>query len=81
MNAEQKARIIQLLYDLNDVNFDLIGKNNFELDIGWPSIQLLNAKSAHNQQRARRTSSVSSYVSHVNNMTHDKDMVILSQNH
>lgn len=60
-NQGYTSRIIQLLYDLNDINFDLISKSNFELDISWPSIHL-NVNRINNINSARiRTHSISSY--------------------
>jgi hypothetical protein len=70
-NEEYKSRVIQLLYDLNDVSFDLISKNNFELDTTWPTIELQN-NSKYNRNRAKnrlnyrnrtRGNSISSFIS------------------
>lgn len=64
-----KTRVIQLLYDLSDVKFDLISKNNFELDTTWPTIELQNNKkyqtNKSKQSRLGRTreNSISSYIS------------------
>lgn len=74
-NPGYKSKIIQLLYDLNDVNFDLIGKNNYELDINWPASQLVNAKSPSTASRVRRTSSVSSYSIGQSTLPNDKELV------
>lgn len=57
-NQEYKARIIQFLYDLSDVNFELIARNNFELDTTWPTIQLNSKQTSRN-----RTNSLTSYSS------------------
>ncbi len=70
-NEEYKSRVIQLLYDLNDVNFELISKNNFELDTTWPTIELQNntkynrnrAKNRLNYRNRTRGNSISSFVS------------------
>ena len=75
-NQIQKSRIIQLLYDLNDIDFELIYKNNFELDTSWPSIQVNSNRfnnSSNNQPISRnRTVSISSSYS----INIDKDQVI-----
>jgi hypothetical protein len=73
-NEDYKARIIQLLYDLNDLNFDLITRNNFELDASWPTIDLQNNKKYHKHKSMRqnlrlssnrtRGNSISSFLSH-----------------
>jgi hypothetical protein len=70
-NAKDNMRIIQLLYNLNDVNFEIISKNNFELDTSWPCLQLnrhnnmninLNNSIAMSQYDLKdRASSVSCY--------------------
>ncbi len=39
LNQNQKSKIIQILYDLNEINFDIITKSNYELDTSWPTIQ------------------------------------------
>jgi hypothetical protein len=63
-NDELKYRIIQILYDLNDLDFDLISKNNFELDTTWPTIQLnRNHNSSGNTFLRNRTLSFSSLAS------------------
>lgn len=55
-----KSRIFQLLYDINDVNFDLISKNNFELDQTWPTCQ---PNKPFSKQIRNRTASISSFAS------------------
>ncbi len=32
-------RIIQALYQLNDLQFDLLSKSQYQLDVCWPSIE------------------------------------------
>jgi len=69
LNESYKSRIIQLLYDLNEINFDLVSKNNFELDTSWPTMQLSenrnsNLNNPQGQVLARnRTASITSYTS------------------
>lgn len=78
-DANLKSQIFQLLYDINEVNFDLLSKNNFELDTQWPSGQLANkfAKVSRN-----RTASLSSFnfdaYSVYNNQTNTNDPSLLS---
>jgi hypothetical protein len=57
----QKSRIFQLLYELNDLNFDLLSKSNFELDTTWPLLQSNNPKLSLTKRN--RTNSISSYSS------------------
>ena len=67
LNEAHKSRIIQLLYDLNEVNFELIAKNNFELDSQWPTMQLNDGSSrnpgAQTLGQRNRTASISSFSS------------------
>ena len=78
LNQSYKSRIIQLLYDLNEINFELISKNNFELDSSWPSMQLNQSRnlSLNNPQSQlvsrNRTASITSFTSVVT----DRDQVI-----
>lgn len=63
-NDQLKSRIIQLLYDLNDLNFELISRNNFQLDTNWPSININSAKRhSPNEMNRNRTLSICSYTS------------------
>ncbi len=51
-------KIIQILYDLNDINFDILdSKCNYELDTSWSSV-LTNKKK--NSQQASKESDVQS---------------------
>lgn len=73
-NDQLKSRIVQLLYDLNDLNFELISGNNFELDTNWPSININPAKKySPNELNRNRTLSICSYTSI--NTERDKDQV------
>lgn len=73
-NEHLKSRIIQLLYDLSDLNFELISRNDFELDTNWPSININSVKrnSPHEINR-NRTFSICSYTSI--NTEKDRDQV------
>jgi hypothetical protein len=65
LNEGLKSRIIQLLYDLSDANFELISRNNFELDTTWPTINL-NTPNRNNFNKnfdRHRTFSITSYTS------------------
>jgi hypothetical protein len=71
-NQDYKKKIIELLYDLNDVNFELISKNNYDLDTTWPVVQSnLNNKSSNLLNSRNRTYSMSSFISI--NTDHGKD--------
>lgn len=73
-NEVNKSRIITVLYDLNDLNFELISRNNFELDTTWPTIYLNTPnKNNFNSVNRNRTFSVCSYTSI--NTEKDKDQV------
>lgn len=61
-NESQKSRVFQLLYDLTDINFELISKSNFELDTTWPSAQHPN--NPRIQITRHRTNSLTSYTSY-----------------
>jgi hypothetical protein len=69
LNQSYKSRIVQLLYDLNDINFELVSKNNFELDTSWPTMQLnenrnTSLNTPQMQITARnRTASITSFTS------------------
>lgn len=74
LNENNKSRIISVLYDLNDLNFELISRNNFELDTTWPTIYLNTPnKNNFNNENRNRTFSVCSYTSI--NTEKDKDQV------
>jgi FYVE and coiled-coil domain-containing protein 1 len=62
-NQDIKSRLFQLLYDLNDVDFDLISKSNFELDTSWPICHSNKVK----LMGRNRTASISSFASFINN--------------
>ncbi|RNA11299.1 FYVE and coiled-coil domain-containing 1-like isoform X1 [Brachionus plicatilis] len=63
-NEQLKSRIIQLLYDLNDLNFELISRNDFELDTNWPSININSMKrNSPSEINRNRTLSICSYTS------------------
>ncbi|CAF0759395.1 unnamed protein product [Brachionus calyciflorus] len=79
-NEMNKSRIIQLLYDLNDVNFELVSRNNFELDTTWPTINLNtpNKNNFANQNRLR-SFSITSYSSiNIDKDQTDTNSVLLS---
>lgn len=73
-NQNHKDKIIQLLYDLNDVNFELISKYNYELDTTWPVVQSnLNSIGSNSLNSRTRTYSMTSFISI--NTDHSKDQV------
>ena len=61
-NPNRKSKIIQILYDLNEINFDIISKSNYELDMSWPTISSNNNNNMTNMDRTR-TFSMNSYSS------------------
>lgn len=68
-NLNKKLKIIQTLYDLNDVNFDILStKSNFELDTSWPTI-ITSSNSNDNKSLNRiRTLSFTSLNSSITNI-------------
>ncbi len=69
-NESQKSRIFQFLYDLTEINFDLISKSNFELDTTWPSVQLNNPNNPRILITRHRTNSITSYTSYYQEKDH-----------
>jgi hypothetical protein len=65
ISQSYKSRIINTLYEINEVNFELISKNNYELDTTWPVVQSSgNVLNVNNSSLARnRTYSMTSFVS------------------
>lgn len=63
-NESQKSRVFQLLYDINEINFELLSKNNFELDTTWPTLTLNNPNNPKIQVTRHRTNSLASYTSY-----------------
>jgi hypothetical protein len=77
-NQNNKDKIIQMLYDLNDVNFELISKNNYELDTTWPVVQSnLNTSNSNLANSRTRTYSMTSFISI--NTDHAKEQVSYSK--
>ena len=76
-NEQVKSRVIQLLYDLNDADFELVSKNNFELDTTWPVLNIQTSKPGFSNlpTNRRRTSSISSYISSFSVNINDKEQV------
>jgi len=49
-------RIIQALYQLNDLQFDLLSNSQYQLDVCWPTIgfvALNNKKNFRNNKKAK----------------------------
>jgi hypothetical protein len=78
--------VVQLLYDLNDVSFDLISKNNFELDTTWPTIDLQNNskytsnRAAKNRMSMMRNGSGRTRNSSISSFASTANMLISSNN-
>lgn len=70
-DSEQKNRIFQLLYDLNDVNFELLSGSNFELDTTWPTIHMNNPNNPRIHITRHRTNSITSYTSYYHEKSAD----------
>ncbi len=62
-DLNKKSKIIQILYDLNDINFDIITKANYELDTSWPTINLSSNQNNNSNLNRTRTFSINSYSS------------------
>lgn len=56
-NPYYKSKIIQILYDLTDVNFDIISKLNYELDTSWPTIMASSSNTSSNTTPLTNTNS------------------------
>lgn len=35
-------RIIQVLYDLSDLQYDLLSKSQYQLDVCWPTVEFVS---------------------------------------
>ncbi len=62
-DGTQKSRILQVLYELNDLNFDLLSKSSYELDNTWPCLNSYNNSLKPPLIKRNRADSVSSYTS------------------
>ncbi|UJR22765.1 hypothetical protein I4U23_025797 [Adineta vaga] len=58
-------RIIQALYQLNDLQFDLLSTSQYQLDVCWPTIESIESrpKTLSDAASRMRNSSVSSFLS------------------
>jgi hypothetical protein len=60
-------RIIQALYQLNDVQFDLLSNSQYQLDVCWPTTDSIDIRPKHlsDSMSRLRTNSISSFLSMV----------------
>ncbi|CAF0815423.1 unnamed protein product [Adineta ricciae] len=58
-------RIVQALYQLNDVSFDLLSNSQYQLDVCWPTSESVDLRSKHLSEATSRlrTDSISSFIS------------------